>query len=518
MIALGRSLRWLFAVNAALFATISVRFLAEDSALFWRLVFGPNRHPQVPGGLWTAVLFVIACTFGSLAVTVIFGKAWWTLGKGTDSARAWALGASLAMVPFFFFGKASGISSVTGLLGLVIFWRREIVRAIGPQTAGAGQAKDGTNGALDWVGTTLMYGGVLLGESFWADWGRGQGLAVNQSILMDALLIELTALVSVGIHELGHALTAMALKMKVRHFLLGPLEWRLRGQKWHFRFHAGGLISMPGAVSVAPVNLENLKWRRAWVCAAGPIASLGLGLIALWATLNTKGASWEPYWQLIATVSTFSLLAFIINLIPIQPDGQFSDGARIYQLLAGSPGSHLELAFAMVSSTVVSPLRPKDLDVQIIERAASFRRIGPEALLLRLNAFTHFLDRGQTAEALRALGEAETVYAESEPVLPGDLRVIAHEAFTYANAFLRRDACAARSWWDRTATKDPTRFSADHWKAYCSLLWIENRLEEARYAWASGNALAEKNPRAGAYEYSRDCFAQLRFELDAAAA
>jgi Zn-dependent protease len=516
MIALGKSLRWLFAVNAALFAAISMRFIAADASLLSRLAFGTDRHTQ--GGVWTALSLVIASTFAYVSLTFIFGKAWWTLGRGNKSAHAWALAASLAMVPFFCFGKASRISSAIGILGLVVFWRRETVRAIGPQPVGQGPARDGTNGALDWVGTTLMYGGVLLGGSLWAQWARGKGLPVNQSLLMDVLLIELTAIISVGVHELGHAVTAIALKMKVRQFLLGPLEWRRAGQKWKFRFHAAGLISVPGAVSVAPVSLENLKWRRTWVCAAGPIASLGLGAIALWAAIGAKGASWEQYWQILATVATFSLLSFVINLIPIQPEGQFSDGAKIYQLLAGTPGSHLELAFAMVSSTVVSPLRPKDLDVRVIERAAAFRRIGPEALLLRLNAFTHFLDRGQTGEALRALSEAEIVYAESELALPEDLRVIAQEAFTYANALLRRDAGAARSWWDRTEKKNLTRFSADHWKAYCSLLWIENRLEEARSAWNNGNALAEKNPKAGAYEYSRDCFAQLRFELDAAAA
>jgi hypothetical protein len=96
--------------------------------------------------------------------------------------------------------------------------------------------------------------------------------------------------------------------------------------------------------------------------------------------------------------------------------------------------------------------------------------------------------------------------------------VLAHEAFTYGNAYLRRDAGAARAWWDRTAYKNVTRASADYWKAYCSLLLVENRSAEAKVAWAKGNALVVKYPKTGAYEYARDCFAGLRSELYGAAA
>ena len=71
--------------------------------------------------------------------------------------------------------------------------------------------------------------------------------------------------------------------------------------------------------------------------------SLVLAVVTAGATFAAKGHQWEPYWHFLAYLSTFSLLGFIVNLIPIQPDGQYSDGARIYQMMAGTPGAKLEL-------------------------------------------------------------------------------------------------------------------------------------------------------------------------------
>lgn len=264
-------------------------------------------------------------------------------------------------------------------------------------------------------------------------------------------------------------------------------------------------------MGAVPTELENYLLRRLLMTAAGPAASLGLGVLALWATFASRGESWK----LLSYLATLGLFGFVINLLPAKGGGQHSDGARIYQLLSKNPGSQLELAFGMISSTAVSSLRPKDLDIQLIERAANVRATGREALLFKLYACTHFVDRGEIPDALRTLAEAETVYANSAAGLTEEVRVIAHEFFTFAHAFLRRDAEAARSWWDRTMAKEHSAYSVDSWKAYCSLLWIEQRRDEARSAWERGNALVQASPAVGAHEFDRDCFTWLRIELDA---
>ena len=60
------------------------------------------------------------------------------------------------------------------------------------------------------------------------------------------------------------------------------------------------------------------------------------------------------------------------------------------------------------------------------------------------------------------------------------------------------------------------QFSADCWRAKSALHWIEGDLEKANEAWEKSNALAQKLPKAGAYEFSRDCGSLLRRSLDEA--
>jgi Zn-dependent protease len=505
-------------MNAILFLVIWARFAWAFPQILWKVLHASSSHLPTFLGVPTAVAIVVGGTIGYGTLATIFSMTWWTLGQGKPSARAWAIASSVAVLPFFLFGNLAMVSSGLGVLGLVVFRRRQTVAEISRRTSTQRLAGDGTNGVLDWLATALMYGGVLLGGSVWSHWAEKHGLPADKNFVVSALMVEAAALLATALHELGHALTALTLKMKVRQFLCGPLEWRRRASKWDFRFHPAGLLSFPGAVGVAPVNLKDLKLRRIAVCAAGPLVSLVLAVVTAGATFAAKGHQWEPYWHFLAYLSTFSLLGFIVNLIPIQPDGQYSDGARIYQMMAGTPGAKLELAYAMISSTMVSSIRPKDLDVQTIENIAALRKSGKDALVLEITACTHYFDSGQIQEALKTLDRAEAIYRDSESVLPADFRIMAQEAFTFKNAYIRRDAHAARGWWDRSEKKSGARSSADHWKAYCSLLWIEKRFEEAGAAWKCGNALAEKAPSAGAFDYSRDCFTQLRTELDAVAA
>jgi hypothetical protein len=201
----------------------------------------------------------------------------------------------------------------------------------------------------------------------------------------------------------------------------------------------------------------------------------------------------------------------------MRPQSLYSDGAKIYQLLANGPPARVEHAFAMLSSQAVSPARPRDMDLNLIEEAAQ-HCTGDRAMLLKLNALQCLLDAGRIPEALEALADTEAAYADAPEKISVSLQPVVHDAFTFIHAFVRRDAGAARSWWNRTTGKRAAGFTADAWRSYSALLWVENRAAEARDAWVRGNALAQQFPAAGAYDFDRDTFAQLRNELEALAA
>jgi hypothetical protein len=91
-----------------------------------------------------------------------------------------------------------------------------------------------------------------------------------------------------------------------------------------------------------------------------------------------------------------------------------------------------------------------------------------------------------------------------------------HTDFIFANALLRRDAVAARRWWQRMDAKKVTTMNADYWRARAAMLWIENQTTQAEEAYQKGLALVPKGS-AGVYEFDRWCFAQLRAAMDSTA-
>jgi Zn-dependent protease len=323
----------------------------------------------------------------------------------------------------------------------------------------------------------------------------------------------LLEILMVALHEFGHAAAASALGMKLRAFIVGPLQWRMREGHWEFRFVLTGFLAIGGATAVAPTDPNRPLWRDICMVAAGPFASLAAGFAGLAFTLAAPGHPWQTEWLPLAFFTTLSLLTAALNLIPFRTKAFYSDGARILQLLSQGPWADLHRAFSTAAATTVTPLRPRDYDIDVILRAGSSISIGQQALHLRLLAASYYLDCGRMAEASVSLGEAEVIYQESASDIPAEL----HTPFIFAKACLQHDAAGTRLWWERMQAKHPTRHNADYWIARSAFLWSEHRIDEAREAWETGNALVQQLPHTGAYETDRDHFALLHKELQLSA-
>jgi hypothetical protein len=310
----------------------------------------------------------------------------------------------------------------------------------------------------------------------------------------------LALFVTITLHELGHASVGCALGMRLRAFVVGPLQWRIRDGRWKFQFVPAKILSAEGAAGVVPTDPNQSRWNEICMIAAGPMVNLYTGVIAACIALMAKGQGYEPYWHLLALVATLSFVSFAGNLIPFRPEASYSDGARIYQLLRGGPLADLQRVFNLVGATLVTSLRPRDYDIEAIQRASRTFTSGRQAFLLRMFASFYFQDCGNIPMACQALAEAESIYKDSAAEIPAEL----HADMVFGNAYLRHDAAGARLWWDRMNSKKPSHLGVDYWLAQSALLWIESHNEEALEAWTKGNALAKQLPVAGAYEFDRD--------------
>jgi hypothetical protein len=300
--------------------------------------------------------------------------------------------------------------------------------------------------------------------------------------------------------------------MRFRAFVVGPFQWRVRGGKWNFQFKLTDILSGGGATGVVPATTDFPRSRYLVMTAAGPLVNLLTGIIALMIAFAAEANSSLQAGGRLALFGALSVTLCAFNLLPFKTGDNYSDGANIYQLLSRGPWSDFHAVVAVVGSSLVTPLRPRNYDIGALLRAAQCIGDGRQALLLRLYAYIHFLDEGKDFEAGQALMDAESVYRKSAADIPAEL----HTEFVFGNAYVRRDAAAAREWWTRMEAKKPTRFNEDYWRASSALHWIEGNLREANEAWEKCNVLAQELPEAGAYEFDHYCCLLLRKALDEA--
>ncbi len=460
-------------------------------------------------------LLSISLLLGFMAL--IFAGAWFTVATGKRSARYWVilpslihlLGAGAALFRSPMQPVSLLISGFVGVGGLALTWNSSwskvpVRNAPIPKNTGDGTSDLLNKGAQ---GVALIgYLAAAYGCSYWMS-TLGQPRYYG-GILLSLLLLFLVTV----IHELGHATIGLALHMHLRAFLAGPFEFRIREGKWTFRFNPAGIVGAGGATGVVPSIPKPPSWHSILMIAAGPAINVYTGFIALafaWAC-SVSGGDNLNYVYPLARFAAFSFVACIVNMIPIRTGNGYSDGAQIFQLLSGGAWADYHNVIALVGSSLVTPLRPRDYDIEAIKRASQTISKGQMGLLLRLYAYSYYTDSGLFSEAGESLLQAEAVYKDSASGIPASL----HTAFVFGSAVVRRDAKATREWWDRMIAKKPTHLNCDYWRAQSALAWIEGDLSKAEETWNAANAMAKRLPSAGAYEYDRTCCMLLRQAMD----
>jgi Peptidase family M50 len=532
-----RKFRKLLAGVFFFIATLEILIsLVAIPALFGLIKGGLTHQPLLnPYGpamrLGQSVLLIaLALLFAMPPVAAFsYAMAWWKLKRGAPSGRAWALAASAAMlvqglpyylvtfILFFYAGSnawrdfaildvATGFLAVLGLAAFAPRSAGAPVVTVHPRIAG-----DGTSNILDVLVVLVSLAGYWIGSNWLEKWGYARGLDSAHGLLIWEQLLA-AFLINTLLHELGHASAAIALGMRLRAFIVGPIQFRLRQAKWKFKFVPSKIFGGGGAVAAVPTDPHQPIRSEILMIAAGPLASLLTGVVALTAALTAAGQFYEPYWEFLGITGLLGVLSFIINLMPARPGALYTDGARIYQLLSGGRWAHLHRVETIVQATLVTPLRPRDYDMQAIERASREFTEGAPAVWLRLVATSHYLDCGEMARARDSACEAESIFQALQPTL----HPVLYTSLTVNDALARRDAAAARRWADRIEAKSVLpEFPMDYWMAQAAVQWLENRMNEARASLKKADEIGKSLPSAGAYKHDRDLCALLGQAMDA---
>ena len=463
-----------------------------------------------------AAIAAFACA--SVLLAICFAMAWYTVRKGLPSARFWVIVPSL-----LFLAAAAGSllrHAQTHLLGalflvslgstgFLVTWRKQS-RAVSTGTAPIPKIKgDGTSNLLNHAGAFFSIASYLGSLILWNRWLESRGLPVAHRGLVQVIVV---SLVATFFHELGHASIGMAFKMKLRAFVVGPFLWRIDDGRWKFKFMPAGFLSLGGATGVVPTSATQPAWQQLTMIAAGPATNLYCGILsgAVAIAFTHQPEAYGPYIYPLALFAIINFVDCFTNLIPLRSASGYSDGAQIYQILSGGAWAAYHRTISVVTASLVTPLRPRDFDMQALELASQGISESLHGLRLRLFKFSHFLDCGRLKEAGQAIKEAEAIYSKPGTKLPAEL----HTVFVFASAYVLRDASAARIWWDRMQALKPKRFNVDYWRASSALNWIEGNLPQANEDWAKCNEKAMNLPAAGAYEFDRYQCALLRRVLD----
>ena len=485
MVQLARFVRSVFGAEAA-FGLLGI------VSLMWTIKSESVESWVVP------VMIVLMGTF-----SLVNGIAWWALRKGKPTAGGWAIAASGLNLPLIPLGTAVGIA------GLCAFLKPDLVAKAAVSSTTSPIKGDGTNKFAGAAVTILQAALLILGLRWWYHWAQDQGLPLSE-FWISLLQINLAIFVSTLCHELGHVFGGWASEMSLRSLTVGPLSFERRSGKWNCKFTIAGLLGN-GSAGLVPTHLRNIRNRLVVMIAGGPAASLLTAMVATPLALSAAGHAWAPAWEFLAVLTTLSWMG-IFNLIPVRPEDKYSDGAQIYQLLSKGPWADFHMAFSMVASSLATPLRARDFDVAVLERAAAFMPSGHRGMLLHLYLYMHHSDCGNSAEGLRYFAIAESMY----PQVAADLTPDLHLEFVYVNAVVKQDTAAARLWWQRMETKGKARQNVDYWKASAALLWAEGSIAEAREACRKAESCARELPDAGAYNRDREEVAHLSAILERA--
>ncbi|MBS1804273.1 MAG: M50 family metallopeptidase [Acidobacteria bacterium] len=528
MLTLRKLLRACFA-NAAL-----IYLVASFSVLPALIRMRADNHrfleeaPRSPTFLENLLLLLAQFIFVlPVILTACNGIAWWALRAGKRSARVWALIASASLlltgvglwsIDFYvnsrfptghppLFAWIIGGHVLVGIAGIIAFTSRDSALTDSPSPRVAG---DGTHKYLDTIGVIVQVAATLWLVEVYTRWGMQQGLPLTHGLASWIQWLLIIGLVTV-LHEAAHALVGIGVGMKLRAFIVGPFQFQIRRGRWKFEFHPAQLLAFSGAAGLTPVDPDISRWHEVAMIAAGPFVNLLTGAVAAAFAYSAPDSPWWFLWESFALFATVSLVAGVVNLIPLRPDGLYSDGARVLQLFRQSPTADYHRVVKTVSCTLVSQRRPRDYDIQAIRRASVHFTAGREALLLRLFASSYYYDRHLIDEACKSLCDAERIFHESASDAPPEL----HTSFVIKGFFVGTDPAYVRYWWNSMQSKKLTNLDQDYLLAKCIFHWIEGDIPAARDTWNVGHAYLEKLPDAGTYNYDRDFYAHMKQILDA---
>jgi hypothetical protein len=354
-------------------------------------------------------------------------------------------------------------------------------------------------GALLAVGAVRVLGedmtGVAGRDELRAAFGAWTGV-VLVGVAIAAMWLAILA------HEVGHLVGGALARFRFHLLVAGPL--RVERDDDRIRVRLNRDLSLYGGIAGSlPTGTHALSRRLGLMVAGGPAVSLLLaGAAALMG--GPLAASPALLKSMLGMMMIISGGLGVVTLIPMRFSGFASDGARLLRLALGGPQARREAAMLSLIGISVAGTAPRDWPADTVRAVSELRDGSSDEVTGQLLAYSHLLDRGDTAGARLALHRAlELADQYPQPFVPG---LMAEAAFF--EGFVTRDSAAARAYLAEVPEKSAAVKPYDRLRA------------EAAIALAEGDHVgaAERIRRALATTPADDAFRRALLERMAAAA
>ena len=333
----------------------------------------------------------------------------WGLHRGRRWARWTGLFTCLSLLPGFPW------FTLIGVVGLLVLLTVPIKVEGTSSQATTNQTKDYWSAARDsrMQKVITFISGALIIAGVDGSWWLARRVGLPESTMRWEWWIWLfvLSLANIAIHELGHAFAAWTMHHRIRAISIGPLTFSKTHHGYSFRIQWSQLLELRGYTSSVPTFREHVRLQQVFVVAAGPLASLTTGVLALATFLSLQGTRWEGYWEFAAL---YGVIAFTTTLASLSPFG-YTDGSMLMHLIMWTPPGQM-----LVDNNIAAHMH--DEAILCFEEADFIKQVSLCEQLLEhtqkwgeSNSATIAIAQQQLGSARAALGDwtlAETAFRE----------------------------------------------------------------------------------------------------------
>jgi hypothetical protein len=203
-------------------------------------------------------------------------------------------------------------------------------------------------------------------------------------------------------HEIGHLLAGWLVGMRPFLLVSGPFKLIVTNKGLEVGVNtnlalAGGLAAcMPGKTGI-------LKHQLMALVAGGPLTSLLLGIVGLFATSLLPEGSLAGLLSLVFGLAGLGI--FAATMFPGKTSGFMTDGAQLWSLLRGGSEVEERMGLLLLQAESLSGNRPRDYSPELLQQVSMAPSSSLTGIAGNLFAYYHYLDCGEISKAGTALRE-----------------------------------------------------------------------------------------------------------------